>query len=279
LTVLSDYVARMVEAGMDQSEAMQIVAEVFAAGAANVPARSSNALRQQRYRDNKKRNESVTNRNAVTPNVKDSDRNESVTNRNETVTRYAGSLSKEEKIEEKKKERAAKRAAPLSDDWAPDEKHWREAIEILGSEERARLELRKFRLHAADKGRLAKNWNAAWVKWALQAVEYGARNGGGNGYRSANSRTTGHDAILAAATREARKIVGDGEMAGPANEAEFPIGHGPDGRTARGHQGPAGSASAGHDGREPFGGPIIEGEVVSADETHARLPGGWRVVG
>ena len=63
MTVLSDYVARMVEAGMNQDEAMQIVAEVFAAGAANASARSSGALRQQRYRERKKSAEGVTKRN------------------------------------------------------------------------------------------------------------------------------------------------------------------------------------------------------------------------
>lgn len=105
------------------------------------------------------------------------------------------------------------------------------------------------------------------------------QSGGGNGYRSANTRTTGHDAILAAATREARKIVGDGDMAGSADATEFSFGPGPDGRTASGRHGAGRTDSAGHDGREPFSGPIIEGEVVPPDEADAGLPRGWRVVG
>jgi hypothetical protein len=100
-----------------------------------------------------------------------------------------------------------------------------------------------------------------------------------NGYRSTNSRTTGHDAILAAATREARKIVGDGDMAGPADEVEFSIGPGPDGGTARGRQGSFGTTAAGDDGRKSFGVPVVEGEVIAPDQTDAGLPRGWRVVG
>lgn len=133
------------------------------------------------------------------------------------------SLSKEEKKEVIKKEKRESRANQLPDDWTPDAKFWDEAISILGSEDRASHELRKFKLHALDKGRLAKNWNAAWVKWALQAIEYGNRNG----QSVSNHRTD--PATGRATAREARHVstmgsaalryLEEGKSAGQVREA------------------------------------------------------------
>jgi hypothetical protein len=100
-----------------------------------------------------------------------------------------------------------------------------------------------------------------------------------NGYRTANSRTTGHDAILAAALGEARKIIGDRELARSADAAEFPGGGGSFGRATGRSRIQEGTASPSHDGRESFGGPVLEGEIVASDEADAWLPGGWRVFG
>lgn len=105
------------------------------------------------------------------------------------------------------------------------------------------------------------------------------QTGGGRGQRTANSGTARSDAILAAAAREAGKIIGDGEMAGSAVETELSFGDGSYRGTARGYHGSAGEASAGNDGRKPVSGSVLEGEIISPDETDARLPGGWRVVG
>lgn len=121
---------------------------------------------------------------------------------------HVPSLSKEEREEVIKKEsKRESRATQLPDDWSPASKHWDEAVSILGSPEQGELELRKFKLHAADKGRLAKNWNAAWVKWALQAIEYRARNG--------NSASTNRsDPVAGRATaREAQHVA---QMGGAA---------------------------------------------------------------
>lgn len=165
MTVLSDYVARMVAAGMDQSEAMQIVAEVFAAGAANVPARSANAIRQQRYRDNKKRNETVTNRNAVTPSVEDSDRNETVTNRNESVTRYGASLSNTKIDIESKKD---KRGTRLSPDWRPSDADRNYARSLGWSDGQIDAEAEDFRdywIAKAGKDAAKADWPRTWARW------------------------------------------------------------------------------------------------------------------
>jgi hypothetical protein len=105
------------------------------------------------------------------------------------------------------------------------------------------------------------------------------QSGGGYGQRTANSGKTRSDAILAAATREARKIVGDGEVAGSAVETELSFGDGSFGGATRGHHGSVGAASSGDDGGKPFAGTVLEGEVIAPDETNAGLPGGWRVIG
>jgi hypothetical protein len=170
----------------------------------------------------------------------------------------------------------AKRATRLPDDWVPSEADKLFAFERGMSVEATKTEATKFRNYWTAKGgqgATKTNWERTWQNWILNS------NGAPNGNRSANSRTTGHDAIFAAAAREARKIVGDGDMAGPADEAEFPIGPGPDGGTARGRPGSFGATSAGDDGRKPFGVPIIEGEVIAPDQADAGLPRGWRVVG
>jgi hypothetical protein len=105
------------------------------------------------------------------------------------------------------------------------------------------------------------------------------QTGGGRGQRTANSGTARSDAILAAAAREAGKIIGDSQMAGSAVETELSFGDGAFRGAARGNHSPAGEASTGIDGRKPVSGSVLEGEVISPDETDARLPGGWRVVG
>ena len=176
MTVLSDYVARMVDAGMDATEAMQIVAEVFAAGAANVAARSSNAARQQRYRDRKKAAETVTNRNETVTERNAPNDPQTVTNRNVVTESNAGSLSKrviDNKKEEGKRER---RATQIDDGWRPDDRRWAEARRALGDDDKVERELRKFTNHALANGRKAKNWGAAWDNWVDRAVEWAPKN-------------------------------------------------------------------------------------------------------
>jgi DNA-binding MarR family transcriptional regulator len=169
----------------------------------------------------------------------------------------------------------AKRGTRLPDDWSPSADDWRDASEKLGQQGSV-FELSKFRDHwKAQPGQrgVKLDWNATFRNWMRNARIPT------NGQRTGNTRTTGHDAILAAATREARKIVGDGDMAGSADEAEFPIGPGPDGAAARGRPGSFGATSAGNDGRKPFGVSVVEGEVIAPDQADAGLSRGWRVVG
>ena len=214
MSATGQLIAALVAGGMDASEAAGLVARAAVEMTGALTRKSAGAKRQQRYRERHKALQSVTRdddekRNETSQSVtslRSEETSQSVTNRNESVTRDAASLSIEKKEENKKVKRES-RASQLPDDWKPDEKYWIEAVSILNSQERASHELRKFKLHALDKGRLAKNWNAAWVKWALQAIEYGAQHG-----QSANNIRTDPAAGRATA-REAQHVASVGDAA------------------------------------------------------------------
>ena len=240
MTATAELIAALVAGGMAAAEAAGLVARAAVEMTGALTRKSSGAVRQQRYRERHKASQSVTLDNAVTV----TNRNEtvtrdaepgasqSVTNRNEASQRDGVSLYKKEKEEIIKKEnKRESRATQLPEDWRPPAKHWEEAISILGDLDRAELELRKFKLHAADKGRLAKNWSAAWVKWALQAIEYGARNGNGNSNHRADpaagratAREAQHVAAMGGAAlrylQEGKSAGSSGDLSGGAGSAE-----------------------------------------------------------
>jgi hypothetical protein len=116
LSAIKEIISCLIESGMDPAEAAILMAEAGAEMAFPGREKSSAALRQQRYRDRIKRNESVTERNGVTPVGTVTNRNETVTNRNGVTSAISFLDSKKEK-----KERAATGKA-LHDDWKPDEK-------------------------------------------------------------------------------------------------------------------------------------------------------------
>lgn len=214
MSATGQLIAALVAGGMDASEAAGLVARAAVEMTGALTRKSAGAKRQQRYRERHKASQTVTRddnekRNETSQSVtslRSGKTSQSVTNRNESVTRDAASLSIEKKEENKKVKRES-RASQLPDDWKPDEKYWIEAVSILGDDGRTSHELRKFKLHALDKGRLAKNWNAAWVKWALQAIEYEAQHG-----QSANHIRTDTAAGRATA-REAQHVASVGDAA------------------------------------------------------------------
>jgi hypothetical protein len=66
-----------------------------------------------------------------------------------------------------------KRATKLPKDWKPTNDHLERALAaglVLGRE------ADKFRSHAEEKGRTAKNWNAAFTRWLMNAEDYASRN-------------------------------------------------------------------------------------------------------
>ena len=68
---------------------------------------------------------------------------------------------------------APKRGTQLPKNWKPTPDHEQRALAaglILGRE------VDKFRAHAEENARLAKNWNAAFTRWLMNAEEYATRN-------------------------------------------------------------------------------------------------------
>lgn len=68
------------------------------------------------------------------------------------------------------------RAARLPASWAPTDEHRTRARESGVDVER---EVVKFRAYNDEKGRTAKNWNAAFTRWLMNAAEYAERDGRG----------------------------------------------------------------------------------------------------
>jgi hypothetical protein len=167
----------------------------------------------------------------------------------------------------------AKRASRLPDDWVPSEADKLFALGEGMSIEGIRLEATKFLNYWTAKGgqgATKTNWERTWQNWVLNS------NGTSNGNRTANTRPTGHDAILAVATRAARKIAGECDMAGSADEVKFPFGDVPFGDGPKGYYRTFGHVAADGDGRKPSTGAVLEGKVIALDEAAAGLSERWR---
>jgi uncharacterized protein YdaU (DUF1376 family) len=165
----------------------------------------------------------------------------------------------------------AKRGTRLPADWKPSAVDLNEAMSKLGGPIPAQQELEKFhdywKAQPGQRG-VKLDWDATWRNWIRNA------KGQGNGHRTANPRTTGHDAILAAASRAAGKITGDGAMAGPGNEAEFPEWGGSDGQRSHGAADADGGVDQDHHRREPGAAGVREGEIIPPDKAAAGISGG-----
>jgi hypothetical protein len=164
----------------------------------------------------------------------------------------------------------AKRGTRLPDAWEPTPPDHATSLMLVGAE-RLRVELEKFRDYwAAQPGQrgVKLDWNATFRNWIRNVRPI-------NGNRNSNPRATGHDAILAAATRAARKIAGDDGLAGATAEAEFPFGAGTDrDRSAMDRRSHEGAESANHR-REPSAGGLLEGEIIPPDKAAAGFSDGW----
>jgi hypothetical protein len=228
LSAVKELTITLIKAGMDPVEATILIARAGVEMAPPVDARKPGARRQAAYRERHKASPNVTE-------VTLEKVTESVTNRNETSLSDSASLSKEEKKETNTKKRERANASQLPSEWRPSSESWTEALTLLGGEERTELELKKFRNHASEKGRIAKNWNSAWANWAIKAVEYGAQNG----HRTSGNRTsqatgpaqTGADSILAGMGRLAARVA-ERQLAERQHGLDLANGDGADGRPA-----------------------------------------------
>lgn len=241
MSATGQLIAALVAGGMDASEAAGLVARAAVEMTGALTRKSAGAKRQQRYRERNKASQTVTrdddeNRNETSQSVtslRSAETSQSVTNRNESVTRDAASLSIEKKEEIKKEKRESTRGTQLPSGWRPDAESWADAIALLGSEQRAEYELKKFTDHALEKGRVAKNWNAAWRNWTKRAVEFGGKNGNAIvGYRAdpaagrATAREAQHVASVGDAAlqylRQSKPTGSDREAPGDFGFAGFP---------------------------------------------------------
>jgi hypothetical protein len=216
----------LISGGMHPADAAMLVARAGVEMAAVGPSKAT--LRTRKWRANKA-SQTVTGDDSVTV-------DETVTKRhkpspNVTSDDASLSLSKTTDQEIKKKRESAK-ASQLPVDWRPDETAWQAAVALIG-QPRCELELTKFRNHAADKGRVSKNWNAAWRNWIDRAIDYGARNVNGTGPIRTNQ------AAGPAPTRDTAIIAGMGRALERRRAARDPADGGRQEFPERGGAGPA----------------------------------------
>lgn len=79
------------------------------------------------------------------------------------------------------------RETALPESWQPTTEHASRAVEAGLDLSR---EATKFRAHAEEKGRTAKNWNAAFTRWLINAADYAQRD-----RRAVNGRPTTDDRV------------------------------------------------------------------------------------
>jgi hypothetical protein len=99
-----------------------------------------------------------------------------------------------------------------------------------------------------------------------------------NGFEIGNTRRAGHDAILASATRKARKLDQQDEMAWSENQIEPASRNDAHGGRTRGDGAAFGGDRDDHHGLEFDPGRMREGEIVAPDKNAARFPDLRRLV-
>ena len=166
---------------------------------------ATNAIRQKRYRQN--------NPNARKTDSK-RDRNGSVTARNGDVTARKHTEAETDTEADKKDEAEAssprkRRTAFPPGDWLTDSD--REYATSRGLSDVG--EFSRFRDHALDKGRLAKDWHAAWRNWITSPYQLSIK---GNGHETAKDAGKRAWNEARAKVREYANAPNDGDIREPA---------------------------------------------------------------
>lgn len=217
LAEIGSLVERLVARGLGIAEAAEIIAAAVAAGVASAPyRRSPGAVRQERYRE----------RHKASPSDAQNQETEAVTERHmasQSVTSDDASLSKKDNNKHSSKREGDKplRASQLPAEWKPGDDQWNYACKSLGAAD-ATSELGKFKNHALDKGRVSKNWNAAFRNWTDRALDYRGAKPNGQRFNGSQQRSSNSD-FLAGMRSVAEDIIGDSEPSRPAGE-EVPRG-------------------------------------------------------
>jgi hypothetical protein len=192
--LIADLVARLIASGTPPDVAAMVVAEAFAAGvSASIPRNSADVSADNRREKDRIRKQIA----------RGNPRKSADVHGNPQMSENASLSKKESNQEESKKERGVTRASQLPDGWLPDEHVWQATVSAIGLD-RCNSEFTKFKNHAADKGRVSKNWNSAWRNWVDRAIEYGAKNV----QESSNNRA--NQAAVTAPTRDTAIIAGMG---------------------------------------------------------------------
>lgn len=146
---------------MDQDEAMQIAAELFAAGVASAAVRpSSGALRTRKWREKN----SVTKRHETSQCDTQSAMSESVTNRHKASQSVTSDNTPLSSLEISNR----KRGARLSPDWSPSDADRAFAKQLGWSDVQIDSEAANFRDYWIAKpgsGGCKLDWPATWRKW------------------------------------------------------------------------------------------------------------------
>lgn len=225
MSAAKEVIAALVAGGMDALDAAELVARAAVEMTAGVARKTPGAIRQQRYRE---RQQGVTKRNESVTRYGEDGASQSVTKRNEVTDGDAASLSKEVSKEDNKERKRERRGSQIPDGWRPDEPKWTDALARLGGAEVAERELRKFTNHALSKGRVCKNWGAAWNNWVDRALEWGSGNAASNNRTNpAAGRATAREAQLVTAMgngalrylEESRAARSDRVLSGDADAA------------------------------------------------------------
>lgn len=170
MTILSDYIARMIDGGMQPDEAMQVAAELFAAGVASAAARpSSGAMRTRKWRHKTSQN--------VTCDSEESEA-ENVTKRHKT-SQSVTSDKVPIPIRINKKIDRSNRGSRVTADWTPSDAERAFAKQEGFSDFEIAREVGKFRDHwlaqAGAKG-VKLDWSATWRKWVRNAAQWAGKS-------------------------------------------------------------------------------------------------------
>ncbi len=168
MTVLSDIIDRMVDAGMSAGEAGAIVAEVYAAGVASASQRSNGAERTRRWRHKASQNVTERHTTETSPNV---------TKRHEPSQCDASAVSYRDTIIKKDKRQNSERPSRgtrIASDWSPSS-HDRHIAKQEGFSEketdREALRFRDYWTGRAGSGGVKLDWAATWRNWVRTSAE------------------------------------------------------------------------------------------------------------
>jgi hypothetical protein len=168
-----EIISALVAGGMDAIDAASLVARAAVEMTAG-PGKSSNAERQQRYRD---RNKAVTNRNETVTERNADIVTQTVTNRNETVTNNATAVSPIDTIIKNSKRQNSdrpSRGTRIDPGWVPSIDDRRLARQEGFSEreiDREALRFRDYWTGKAGSGGVKLDWASTWRNWIRTSAD------------------------------------------------------------------------------------------------------------